>query len=140
MTTPPDGAGADLALDPSQVTTLRELARDGTLSQRELAVRLGVSLGRTNYLVRALIRKGLLKARRFKNSRNKLAYRYALTPQGVFEKARVTRHFLEAKVREYERLRREIEELSVEVADAAPPAAEAAAPVPAAGNGGRARP
>ena len=104
------------AVDGAQVYALRELARDETLSQRELAGRLGLSLGRVNYVVNSLIRKGLVKARRFKNSRNKLAYRYVLTPEGLREKVVVTRHFLESKVREYERLQREIEVLRREAA------------------------
>jgi EPS-associated MarR family transcriptional regulator len=129
---------ADPVLDAPHLSALRELARDGTLSQRELAARLGVSLGRTNYLVRALIGKGLVKARRFKNARNKLAYRYALTPEGVLEKVRVTRRFLEAKVLEYEALRREIEQLSLEVS-AAPGFPEEAASRETAAGGDRVR-
>ena len=102
--------------DGAQVYALRELARDDTLSQRDLAGRLGLSLGRVNYVVNSLIRKGLVKARRFKNSRNKLAYRYVLTPEGVREKVVVTRRFLEAKLREYERLHEEIEALRLDAA------------------------
>lgn len=98
-------------LNDSHLNALRELARDETLSQRDLAGRMGVSLGRVNFIVNSLIRSGLIKARRFKNSRNKLAYRYVLTPDGLSEKVRITRRFLEAKVLEYERLRGEIEEL-----------------------------
>jgi EPS-associated MarR family transcriptional regulator len=104
-------------VDGAQVYALRELARDETLSQRDLAGRLGLSLGRVNYVVNSLIRKGLVKARRFKNSRNKLAYRYVLTPQGLQQKVVVTRHFLASKVREYERLQREIEILRRETAE-----------------------
>jgi EPS-associated MarR family transcriptional regulator len=95
---------------------LRELARDETLSQRDLAGRLGLSLGRVNYVVNSLIRRGLVRARRFKNARNKLAYRYVLTPAGMREKVSVTRIFLQAKLRECERLQREIEVLSREAA------------------------
>lgn len=98
-------------LDGTHLHVMRELSREETLSQRDLAGRLGLSLGRVNYVVNSLIRKGLLKARRFKNSRNKLAYRYVLTPEGLREKVAVTRRFLQVKVREYERLQREIEDL-----------------------------
>ena len=98
-------------LDGAHLCALRELSRDDTLSQRDLAGRLGFSLGRVNFVVNSLIGKGLLKARRFKNSRNKLAYRYVLTPEGISEKVVVTRRFLEAKMREFERLQREIEDL-----------------------------
>lgn len=111
-----DGS-APLPLDGAQLYALRELARDETLSQRDLAGRLGLSLGRVNYVVNSLIGKGLVKARRFKNSRNKLAYRYVLTPEGLREKIVVTRRFLENKLREYERLHQEIEALRRETAD-----------------------
>lgn len=99
------------SLDGAHLYTLRELSRDDTLSQRDLAGRLGLSLGRVNFVVNSLIDKGLVKARRFKNSRNKLAYRYILTPEGFSEKINVTRSFLQAKLREFERLQREIEDL-----------------------------
>lgn len=120
----PEGRGDDPVpplpetdhFDGAQVYALRELSRDDTLSQRDLAGRLGLSLGRVNYVVNSLIRKGLVKARRFKNSRNKLAYRYVLTPEGVREKVVVTRRFLEAKLREYELLQHEIETLRREAA------------------------
>jgi len=98
-------------IDGAHLYTLRELSRDDTLSQRDLAGRLGLSLGRVNYVVNSLIGKGLVKARRFKNSRNKLAYRYILTPEGISEKVKVTRSFLQAKLHEFERLQQEIEVL-----------------------------
>jgi len=98
-------------LDGAHLYTLRELSRDDTLSQRDLAGRLGFSLGRVNFVVNSLISKGLVKARRFKNSRNKLAYRYILTPEGISEKVRVTRRFLQLKLNEFARLQKEIEVL-----------------------------
>jgi len=101
-------------LDEAHLSALRELARDETLSQRDLAGRLGLSLGRINSVVNSLILGGLVKARRFKNSRNKLAYRYVLTPEGIREKVAVTRRFLQVKLREYEQLQLEIEVLSRE--------------------------
>jgi EPS-associated MarR family transcriptional regulator len=99
------------SLDGAHLYALRELSRDDTLSQRDLAGRLGLSLGRVNFVVNSLIDRGLVKARRFKNSRNKLAYRYVLTPEGISEKVAVTRRFLQAKLHEFERLQREIEDL-----------------------------
>lgn len=102
---------ATTPLDDKHLHALRELARDATLSQRDLAGRLGLSLGRVNYVVNSLIDKGLVKARRFKNSRHKLAYRYVLTPDGLREKLLVTRRFLKLKTEEFERLQREIEAL-----------------------------
>lgn len=104
-------------LKDSHLHALRELSRDETLSQRDLAGRMGMSVGRVNFIVNSLIRQGLIKARRFKNSRHKLAYRYVLTPDGIREKIRVTRRFLERKIDEYERLRTEIEELQRETMD-----------------------
>jgi EPS-associated MarR family transcriptional regulator len=99
------------SLDGAHLNALRELSRDDTLSQRDLAGRLGLSLGRVNYVVNSLIGKGLVKARRFKNSRNKLAYRYVLTPEGIRERVAATRRFLQAKLDEFEQLQREIEDL-----------------------------
>jgi EPS-associated MarR family transcriptional regulator len=84
-------------------------------TQRELAEAMGVSLGKVNYCVNALIEKGLVKARNFRTSRNKLAYAYLLTPRGIERKATVTLQFLRRKVSDYETLRREIAELSSEV-------------------------
>jgi len=99
------------SLDGAHLYTLRELSRDNTLSQRDLAGRLGFSLGRVNYVLNSLISRGLVKARRFKNSRNKLAYRYILTPEGISEKVKVARRFLQAKQLEFVRLQLEIEDL-----------------------------
>jgi len=114
MTVPPPPVGTAAAgapLDGAHLHALRELSRDDTLSQRDLAGRLGLSLGRVNYVVNSLIDKGLVKARRFKNSRNKLAYRYVLTPEGIRQRVSATRRFLQTKLDEFERLQREIEVL-----------------------------
>lgn len=93
---------------------LRILEEDPDISQRELASALGISLGRANFCLKALIEKGWIKVNNFKNSNNKKAYMYLLTRRGVAEKARVTSRFLERKVAEYEALRREIEQLQRE--------------------------
>ena len=85
------------------------------MSQREAARTLGVSLGKINYCVQALIRKGWIKASRFKNSRSKAAYMYLLTPRGIEEKASLTVEFLQIKMREYEVLRAEIERMRRDV-------------------------
>lgn len=84
-------------------------------SQRDLARAMGVSLGKVNYCVGALIEKGLVKTRNFRRSRSKLGYAYLLTPRGVEQKAKVTIQFLKRKVSEYELLKREIEDLRREV-------------------------
>ena len=85
------------------------------ITQRELARELGLSLGKTNYCVRALVEKGWIKAANFKNSQNKLAYAYLLTPKGLDEKAKITARFLKRKRAEYESLREEIQNLQREM-------------------------
>ena len=94
---------------------MRLLEANPGMSQRDAARELGISLGRLNYCVQALIRKGWVKATRFKNSRNKAAYMYLLTPRGIEEKASLTLAFLQIKTREYETLRAEIEQIRQEV-------------------------
>lgn len=93
---------------------LKTLEENPGLSQRDLAKKLGVSLGKINFCLNALVAKGSLKINNFRNSDNKLAYVYLLTPSGVEQKARMTVQFLKYKVQEYERLRAEIEELQRE--------------------------
>lgn len=94
---------------------LRLLEADPQMSQRDLARALGISLGKANYCLQALIERGLVKANNFKNSNNKQAYMYLLTPRGISEKARVAVRFLRHKMNEYESLQREIENLKREV-------------------------
>jgi len=94
---------------------MRLLEENPQLSQRDAARELGISLGKLNYCLRALVGKGLLKATRFKNSRNKSAYMYLLTPRGIEEKASITVEFLRAKLHEFELLRSEIERLKLDV-------------------------
>lgn len=101
-------------MDETHFNTLRELAKDGKLSQRELSRRMGLSLGRANFVVNALLKKGYIKAQRFKNSNNKIAYRYILTPKGISTKLSHTYDFLQRKIEEYERLKQEIAALKRE--------------------------
>ena len=84
------------------------------MSQRQLASELGISLGKTNYCLKALIDKGLVKAGNFRRNPNKLQYGYLLTPKGFEEKAKGTLRFLKKKQQEYEQLQREIEMLREE--------------------------
>jgi EPS-associated MarR family transcriptional regulator len=79
-----------------------------------MAHELGMSLGKANYLLRALLGKGFVKIQNFRNSSNKRGYAYLLTPEGVAAKAELTRHFLARKIEEYDALRLEIERLRVE--------------------------
>lgn len=94
---------------------MRLLETHPGMSQRDAARELGVSLGKANYCLQALIRKGWVKATRFKNSRNKAAYMYLLTPRGIEEKTSLTLEFLHIKMREYELLRHEIEQIQRDV-------------------------
>lgn len=97
---------------------LREIGANPKITQRELSSRLGFSLGKINFLIRALIEKGFLKADNFKNSNNKSAYWYCLTPSGIEEKAKITYCFLKRKEAEYEKLKAEIRQLEKEVIQA----------------------
>lgn len=94
---------------------LRYLDENPDVTQRELAQELGVSLGKVNYCLKALMSRGLVKARNFKNSSNKRAYLYVLTPTGIEDKAKITIGFLQRKMDEYEKLKLEIKELKREV-------------------------
>ena len=81
------------------------------MSQREVAQAMGVSLGKANYCLNALMDKGLVKLENFRNNPDKRNYAYLLTPAGLEEKTRITMAFLRRKVVEYEALEREIEQL-----------------------------
>ncbi|MFH2139878.1 MAG: MarR family EPS-associated transcriptional regulator [Pseudomonadota bacterium] len=93
---------------------LRALEENPDLSQRDLAKKLGISLGKVNYCLNALVEKGSLKINNFRNNNNKLAYAYLLTPRGIEQKTRMTVEFLQNKMREYESLKAEIEALQRE--------------------------
>jgi EPS-associated MarR family transcriptional regulator len=97
-----------------QHKVLKELQDNPNISQRDLAQILGISLGRTNYCLQALVEKGFVKARNFKNNKNKLSYAYLLTPQGIQEKAKLTIQFYEIKKKEYEEIKAELEKLQIE--------------------------
>lgn len=101
--------------DESHLRIMRMLETNPSLTQRDLAHSLGVSVGKANYLLKALIDKGAVKASNFRRSDNKLAYAYLLTPAGVAQKAILTTKFLRVKLAEYESLRKEIEELKIEI-------------------------
>jgi len=101
-------------MDESQFKALRELEKDSTLSQRDLSKKVGLSVGRVNYIINALLKKGFIKAERFKNSKNKIGYMYILTPKGISERIVQTQTFLQKKNEEYIRLKQEIEALREE--------------------------
>ena len=104
--------------DEMRYKLLKLLDANPRLSQRDVARELDISVGKVNYCLKALVRKGWIKASRFTNSRNKAAYMYLLTPRGMEAKIRLTFEFLRIKLREYETLRDEIDEIRRE-ADAA---------------------
>lgn len=93
---------------------MRILQENPDLTQRELAEKLGVSVGGLNYCLKALVEKGLVKMQNFSQSKNKFGYVYILTPSGMAEKAAITHRFLQRKMEEYEALKAEIEALKNE--------------------------
>lgn len=94
---------------------MRILQENPDLTQRELAEKLGISVGGLNYCLNALIDKGLVKMQNFSNSKNKFKYVYLLTPMGIVEKLALTTRYLRRKMEEYEALKIEIEALKSEV-------------------------
>ncbi len=94
---------------------MRLLEQNPDLTQRELAERLGVSVGGLNYCLKALIDNGLVKMQNFATSKNKFGYVYVLTPRGIRQKALLTSQFLKRKMEEYDALKTEIENLKSEV-------------------------
>ena len=101
--------------DNTRYRLLKLLQHNPELSQRQLAEEMGVSVGKVNFCLNALLDKGLLKVHNFRDNRNKLAYAYYLTPKGAREKVRATVGFLKRKLAEYQGLEREIAELRQEV-------------------------
>lgn len=93
---------------------IKKIEANPQLSQRELAKELGISLGKVNYVLKALVDVGWVKAGNFARSANKVGYAYCLTPIGIKEKAEITKRFLIAKQEQYEMLKREIEDLELE--------------------------
>jgi len=100
--------------DENRYKLLKLLDENPEMNQRQIASALGLSLGKVNYCLKALIEKGWIKAGNFSRNPNKKAYAYLLTLRGIEEKTKVTRAFLERKKREYEELKAEIEMLQNE--------------------------
>ena len=101
--------------DEIRYNLLKVLEKKPTISQRQLSQELGISLGKINYCLRALISMGLVKANNFKSNPNKKGYLYILTPKGIDEKSKVTVKFLMRKIDEVEKLKKEIEKLRSEI-------------------------
>jgi EPS-associated MarR family transcriptional regulator len=100
---------------------LREIKKSPEMTQRELSSRLGISLGKVNFLLNTLIQKGFVKVENFRTSTNKKAYLYYLTPRGIEEKTRTTYYFLKRKMKEYENLEEEIRRLQEEAREGGMP-------------------
>jgi EPS-associated MarR family transcriptional regulator len=114
----------------ARLAVLRLLENSPHLSQRELSQALGLSLGKTHYVLHALLGKGLVKVRNFKRSDRKLAYSYLLTPAGLHEKLRLTRVFLRRKEAEFELLHGMIAGLRAELGNADEPSHPDQQPLP----------
>ena len=99
----------------SNLAVMRYLENKDAIGQRELSQNLGISLGKINFILKALIKKGIVKARNFKNNKNKSAYAYYLTPEGFNEKARMTVNFFKRKNDEYNQLKTELDQLKHEI-------------------------
>ena len=84
------------------------------ITQRQLVEKLDISLGKVNFLLKALTEKGMIKLKRFKNSQRKIGYLYLLTPDGISEKTQITQEFLKRKIEEYDKLKMEIERLKAD--------------------------
>lgn len=91
------------------------LEKHPSLSQREIAEKLGISLGKVNYCLKELAGRGAVKFANFREAKNKLRYVYVLTPQGISQRMAMTQRFLRRKMEEYERLRAQIETLEKEL-------------------------
>ena len=98
-----------------RLQVLKLLQANPSLSQRQLAAEMGVSLGKANYCLRALVEKGLVKLGNFSNNPNKRQYAYLLTPAGLEEKTRIALVFLRRKEAEFEAIQREIETLKADL-------------------------
>ena len=96
----------------SKYLLLKSVEQGKNLTQRKLSKELGISLGKVNYCLQSLIKKGFIKINNFKNSNNKTQYSYLLTPKGVEEKTKLTIEFLKAKTKEYEMLKKEVERIN----------------------------
>ncbi|MHC8733703.1 MarR family EPS-associated transcriptional regulator [Arenicellales bacterium IMCC56312] len=102
-------------IDERHLKALRFLKDKPEITQRELAVQLGVSVGATNYCLKALVEKGWIKLENFQRNPKKLGYLYLLTPKGLVAKTALTTRFLKSKIQEHEQLKEEIASLSAEL-------------------------
>ena len=99
-----------MKINQEQFQILRKVVKKPSSSQRELANELDISLGKINFILNELKKKGLIKINNFKKNKNKAGYFYVLTPKGIAEKSRLTINFMKLKMQEYDELKKEIEE------------------------------
>ncbi len=97
------------------VKLLNHIHENPKSTQRELVEKLDFSLGKVNYLIQALIKKGIIKLKSFKNSSKKVVYLYLLTPKGIKQKTDITGMFLKQKLEEYDKLQEKIQMLKLEL-------------------------
>ena len=99
----------------NDLKVIRYLYGKQNTNQREMSESLNISLGKVNYILKALIEKGMIKARNFKNNKNKRAYMYFETPKGIEEKTKLTLRFFDRKSQEYDKLKQELRDLEEEI-------------------------
>jgi EPS-associated MarR family transcriptional regulator len=87
---------------------LRKIKEKPSSTQRELASELGFSLGKLNYCLKSLKKKGHIKLKNFQNNKNKINYAYILTPRGLAIKTKLTVNFMKRKMKEYDELAKEL--------------------------------
>ena len=99
-----------------QFEVLRKIQKTPNSSQRKIAEELGFSLGKLNYCIKALQKKGLVKIQNFKKQKNKIKYlRYVITPKGLAERTKLTVNFMQKKMAEYDQLRKELKDIEKNV-------------------------
>ncbi|NOX14493.1 MAG: MarR family EPS-associated transcriptional regulator [Epsilonproteobacteria bacterium] len=91
------------------VKVLHTIGREAETSQSNIAKRVGISVGKVNYILQELYKKGIVKTERFINSKNRWAYKYILTPKGIKEKTKITKEFVKRKITEYEKMLEEVD-------------------------------
>jgi EPS-associated MarR family transcriptional regulator len=101
----------------NEYKVLKEIEINPSHTQRSLAEKLNVSLGKINFIISGLVEKGIIKAKKLKNNPDKIRWQYILTPKGIKEKIRITREYLNKRTEEYENIKKELEELKEEVRD-----------------------
>ncbi len=98
--------------DQDQFEVLRKIKKVPESSQRELAEELGFSLGKLNYCLKSLQKKGLIKLKNFQKQPNKIKYlKYVITPKGISERTKLTLNFMKRKMKEYDELKKELKDL-----------------------------